>query len=382
MDAISVEVDTREDALAELRDEWTALFTGSKCAPFLAWEWMSAWNRAFGSGGRPFILKALRDGRLIGLLPLRSFRRDLLGTHLAFIGAGAGGADYLDIIVRPGDRMEVAAAMIQYLSDDSRKFDLLRLDNVSTDSSIAAQLRTSRIPRYSELPAYVCPQIDLSGGWKDVLGQSRRSSNFRRRLKQLEKLSGFEFRSVTSPDALCAAFERFLSLHKRRWNSRGSELSGRPELVAFHRNVVSRMVATGLLRFDELWADGECRASIYGFDDGRTFYYYNTGFDPDWADRSVGMVLTGLSIRNSIDRGIAVYDFLRGDEAYKFDWANKTEQLLNLALSRDTLAARLAVGLSAATFRLRAVAKEVIPSGVAAIAKKVRWALARKVFDL
>lgn len=382
MDAISVAVDTREDALAELRDEWTALFTESKCAPFLAWEWMSAWDRAFGRGGRPFVLTAHRDGRLVGLLPLRSFKRNVLGTHLGFMGAGAGGADYLDVIARPAESDAVAAAMIKYLSDDGRQFDLLRLDNLSNDSGIAAKLRMSGDRPHSERPAYVCPQIDLSGGWDHVLRQSRRSSNFRRRLKHLEKLPGFEFRSVTSPDYLPAAFERFLALHNKRWSSGGSELSGRPELVAFHRDVIAAMAATGLLRFDELWADGDCRASIYGFDDGRTFYYYNKGFDPEWAGRSVGLVLTGLSIRNAIERGNDVYDLLRGAEAYKFDWANKTAQLINLTLSRDTVAARLALCLSGTTVRLRGIAKEVLPSGLAEGAKKLRWAFARKVSDL
>lgn len=382
MNAISVAVDTREDALAELRDEWTALYKGSKCSPFLAWEWMSAWERAFGRGGRPFVLKAYHDGRLIGLLPLRSFKRNVLGTHLGFIGAGAGGADYLDVIARPEESDAVAAAMIQYLTDDGRKFEVLRLDNISNDSAIGAKLRTSDDRYQSERPGYVCPQIDLSAGWDDVLKQSRRSSNFRRRLKQLEKLSDFEFRSVTSPDRLRAAFERFLALHNKRWRSGGSELSGSPELIAFHRDVVTGMSATGLLRFDELWADGECRASIYGFDDGRTFYCYNTGFDPDWADRSVGLVLTGLSIRSAIERGNGVYDFLRGAEAYKFDWANKIEQLVNMKLSSDTVAARLALGLSDTTIRLREIAKKVLPSGLAEGAKKLRWAFARKVSDL
>lgn len=381
MDAISVAVDTRQDAVAQLRDEWVGLFNGSKCAPFLAWEWMSSWETAFANGGRPFVLKAHSDGHLVGLLPLRS-RRKMFGTHVGFVGAGAGGADYLDIIARPEDRAIVAFAFLRYLSANGRNYDLLRLDNISTDSSIATRLRASRDRSHSERPAYVCPQIDLSGGWDDVLRQSRRSSNFRRRLKRLEKLPGFEFRSVTSPDDLSAAFERFLSLHNKRWSDGGSELSGRPELITFHRDVVAQMAATGLLRFDELWADGDCRASIYGFDDGRTFYYYNTGFDPEWADRSVGLVLTGLSIRNAVERGVAVYDFLRGEEAYKFDWANKTQQLVNLALSSGTVAARLAFGLSGTTFRLREIAKEVLPSGLAESARKLRWAFARKVSDL
>lgn len=128
----------------------------------------------------------------------------------------------------------------------------------------------------------------ISPRWDEVLARSRRRSNFGRRLRRLKALDGFEFRSVTSPAELSAAFDRFLDLHRKRRPGRASALSGSSQLVRFHRDVVARMSATGWLRFDELWCEGALRASIYAFDDGSTFYYYNTGFDTDWADRSVG----------------------------------------------------------------------------------------------
>jgi CelD/BcsL family acetyltransferase involved in cellulose biosynthesis len=142
------------------------------------------------------------------------------------------------------------------------------------------------------------------------------------------------------------------------------------------------MAGTGLLRFDELWAGGECHASIYGFDNGETFYYYNTGYDPEWASYSVGLVLTGLSIRNAVERGVGTYDFLRGDEAYKFDWANKMQQLVNVTLARNTVVARLAVSLADANARSRSVAKALLPFSLAETARKWRWALTRKTSDV
>ena len=34
---------------------------------------------------------------------------------------------------------------------------------------------------------------------------------------------------------------------------------------------------------------------------------------------SAGLLLKALTIRHAIDEGLAYYDFLRGDEAYKYD---------------------------------------------------------------
>ncbi|MDQ3799953.1 MAG: GNAT family N-acetyltransferase, partial [Acidobacteriota bacterium] len=224
----------------------------------------------------------------------------------------------------------------------------------------------------------ICPQVDLAGGWEAVLKNSKRGSNFKRRLKQLEKMPGFEFRSVTSPEEAAEAFERFYRLHEKRWlKDGGSELSGHPRLVSFQRDLVAALAEAGLLRFDELWVEGECRSSVYGLDDGRAFYYYNSGYDLEWANYSVGLVLIGLSIKSAIGRGCTLYDFLRGDETYKFDWASHQAELVTLSLSRLTPSAIAHEGMSRAWLSLRNFSKSALPSGLAETLKNRRRAWKR-----
>ena len=46
---------------------------------------------------------------------------------------------------------------------------------------------------------------------------------------------------------------------------------------------------------------------------------YNSGYDPQaYADLSPGIVLTSYTIQDAIGRGVQVFDFLQGDEAYKY----------------------------------------------------------------
>jgi CelD/BcsL family acetyltransferase involved in cellulose biosynthesis len=371
MKGIRVEIAQNEDAFASIRDEWTALFAESGCSPFSSWEWLSTWFRWFGSGDSPFIVKTYRDDKLIGILPLICQARNAIGMRvrrLAFAGEGPGGADHLDLIARSSDAREVLAANLKYLSSHGG-FDIVCLDNLDADSQTASFLRTAghgACARFVETVTSVCPKIDLTPGWSAVLKDSRRSTNFKRRLKQLEKLDGFEFRSITSSDQTGAAFERFLVLHEKRWAPEGgSELSGHPRLMSFQRDLAASLASTGLLHFDELWIGDECVSSAYGLDDGTTFYYYNAGYDPKWSSYSVGLVLAGLSIRAAVERGIQVYDFLRGEENYKYDWASEGQQLIAVTLVGNSVSARAFLSSEHLKSLTRRAARTMVPAALA-----------------
>jgi len=386
MSQILIEKFDGENAFDSLREEWKQLFVTAKCSPFLSWEWLSTWYKWFGAGRTPFILKATRENQLIGLLPLCFEEKKVLGMRvkrLAFIGEQVGGADYLDLIAKSDDKHEVLSAIFDFLKKENC-FDVICLENLASDSITAEFLQnfnentTKPRLRYANRTTAICPQIDLSGGWETVLQESKRAANFKRRLKQLEKMPDFEFRTVTSPDETGAAFERFYHLHEKRWSKNGgSELSGHPKLVSFQRDLIQSLAASGLLRFDELWAEGECRAAVYGLDDGRAFYYYNSGYDLEWANKSVGLVLIGLSVKNAIERGNRVYDFLRGDETYKFDWANDKSELVTVSLSRNTIPALAYDGINHVWSNLRNFSKAALPSGLSESLKNRRRAWKR-----
>jgi CelD/BcsL family acetyltransferase involved in cellulose biosynthesis len=61
---------------------------------------------------------------------------------------------------------------------------------------------------------------------------------------------------------------------------------------------------------------------VYGVELSRRFYYYQSGMDPDWSARSPGLVLLGKTVEDAYARGLGDYDFLRGAEPHKLDWAS------------------------------------------------------------
>lgn len=381
---VSLQVGQADTVFANIISEWQELFAGASVSPFLSWEWMSVWFENFGGDRDPAIFTVYRDEELIGILPMLFEKISVFGQRvhrITMMGDRAGGADYLDIIARPENRAEALAAVLEHLRSDADLMQFASLPGESPTISLLENycLDSGRNYRYSISAAGVCPYIELTDGWDAVLRQSKRSSNFKRRLKQIEKMPDFEYRSVTSVAETSGAFERFLYLHEKRWESSGgSELTGHRRLISFQRQLVDKLSQAGLIRFDELWLDGKCRGSVYGLDNGETFYYYNSGYDTEYSGLSVGLVLLGLSIRSAVERGNTTYDFLRGEETYKFDWAHRSNELVTVTLSGDSLPVRLDQWAEKATSVFRDGAKLVLPASAAETLASWRRGLRRR----
>lgn len=365
---IRVEDYLGESAFSELEGHWRTLHEEAGAVPFLSPSWLRAWHRHLAPGLRPRLVAAWdRGGKLTGLLPL--FEEEVaigglpLGRRLGFLGEKTGGADYLDLLALPASRGEVAEALITHLMD-ARGFDLVDLYELPAGSSLLPALsRQAGEGATMEIEArYVCPQVELEGSWEAIMARSRRASNYRRRRRQAEAM-GATHRSVRDPAEAGVAFERFLRLHELRWEREGGSDGIRsPAHRAFHRALVEDLARRGWLRFEELWIEGACRASIYGIEAGETFYFYQSGFDPAWASRSVGLVLLGMSLEQAVRRGLRVYDFLHGVESYKLDWATRATQTLRLRLAQKTAGAAYLVASEGARRRARSWARALLPA--------------------
>ncbi|HEX4945518.1 MAG TPA: GNAT family N-acetyltransferase [Blastocatellia bacterium] len=383
MSDLQVEFRKGTDTLDELRAEWQALHRVAQAAPFLAWEWMATWQQWLNPHGMPVLLCAREAGKLIGMLALNAEPTRVVGLpvqRLSLLGAGFGGADYLDVLALPGREAEVTAAILSFLTRHV-SFDALELEGLDAQSPSLSWLANETKPRfqYRPNPQYVCPQIDLSAGWASVLRSSRRADNFKRRLRQLRGRDGFAFRVVTEPDEAVAAFDRFLQLHEARWaEAGGSEMTGHARLQNFQRALVLRWAEAGLLRFDELWVEGACRASIYGLEHSGCYYFYNSGYDQAWRNASVGLVALGLSIQAAIERGATVYDFLRGTESYKFDWTGTTRATVTVRLAPQRPRARFFFHWQQTSDTLRRSVREAFPASLLAPLQQARRAWVRK----
>jgi CelD/BcsL family acetyltransferase involved in cellulose biosynthesis len=244
----------------------------------------------------------------------------------------------------PGFKQKSADIFIDYLAAP-RSFDLLELEGMAADSctlqSLTRRFANDGRFRYRIVPQYVCPRMSLDAKWEDLLKRSRRSDYFKLCIRRLSKIASFEFRVISDVNEIPAAFGRHLALHVGRWIDRGGSSAFRTaEQKGFTFDAAAELARAGMTRFEEIWLEGECRASLFGFESGDCYYFYLSGFDKAWSKYSLGFTILGLSIREASRRGLKIYDFLRGTENYKFDWSDDPRMTVTAQVASDSQAAR------------------------------------------
>ncbi len=368
--------------MAGLRAEWDALLDASAAGPFNAWEWLYPWCRRIAGERKPFVLQARdRVGALVGLLPLGFEVQWVLGRpirRLAFLGETHVGSDYLDVVARRGREEEVARVFAGVLWELRDQWDVLELSDLREDSVTVRVLRETfereKVP-VELTPRYVCPYETLGRGetFDDFLRRTSRRDNFLRRKKWLEKQEGYRIEKTEAPGALAGPLTDFFRLHAMRWESDGGSQGIRGSGVeAFHRDATQLLAERGRLRLYTMKVGGQAVASVYGLVHRDSFIDFQSGYDPEWRNRSVGLVLVGETFKDALESGLTDYDFLRGTETYKSDWTTKQRHTVSLRVLSPGGSGEWLVRRDETMRQVRDVAKRVLPQDMVERVRRLR----------
>ena len=361
--------------------EWSALNQRARAGNmFLGPEWLLPWWKHFGEGRELATLCVREGGRLIGLLPLFLERVRIGGVaarRLAFLGDGDTSCDCLDALAEPGREREVLEQCLAKLME--LPWDVCDLDGVWRESLTALQLAHRFAPGKAAYGVvrdarlrFVCPHIPLEGTWEQYLEGLGRRENLRRREKWLYRQPGASVSCAREGEAAAKAVEEFLALHRARWAAEGGSdglTDARHE--AFHREASQELARAGMLRMYTLYAARRPVASVYGVVHREKFNYYQSGYDPGWASRSVGLLLLARTVQDAYSGRLREFDFLRGNEGYKGDWARGERWTLQFRLWRGARGRAARAALGAAVFAREAV-KAGLPERAVAAVRKVR----------
>ncbi len=354
--------------LASLRREWSALHVASGASPFLAWDWLYFWWRRIVPDARPRVLLARdRANRLVGLLPLYERRArwaGIEGTRLGFLGDQHVGSDYLDAISLPGYEDAVRAHFVDRLTRMLGRVDVLELLDLEKGNALGEALlsRLEARPLVAERePRFTCPLIELKGDYPSFLKAKGRADNLARRRKWLVAQPGFALQRAAGPAEVAPALVEFFRLHALRWEKDGGSQGIYGAAVrSFHRDACAALAESGRLRLYTLRLQGQALASVYGIVDRDRFYYYQSGYDPAWARRSVGLVLLGETLADAFAERRVAFEFLRGTEPYKFEWASGQREVEAVRLVARTPAGAAFVAARDARVRVFASLKRLL----------------------
>ena len=316
-------------ALDEAR--WAALLDRSRLPTiFLTWQWQTEWSLAFASDRPQQILTATdADGSLAGVLPLYED-----GPGRQRIVGGVDISDYLDVIAAAGREEEVWQALLQHRAGQSDEWDLHGIRAASATATLLPALAPAHGLRATVERQDRCPVLALPKTWDEYLAglSGKDRHELRRKMRRLEReLPGATVRSHAALSGWDLAMTRFLTLH--RLSKVGKARFMDEPMERFFRSATAALVAKGWVRLWFLEHEDAPVAAFICLEHAGRVGLYNSGFDPARAQLAPGIVLLAHVIRDAIERGLPIFDFLRGEEPYKYGFGPSPEDVLNIRIA-------------------------------------------------
>jgi len=331
-----VHVHTTADAFEALAGQWNALLQRSAADTlFLTHEWQTVWWRELGDGELR-ILAIYDDDALVGLAPL-FFAPNMLGAvEVALVGCKEV-SDYLDFICARGHEPACLRAVVDFLkSSDAPDWQLLALCNIVERSPTLALLpEMLRAEGWRPHVAFedTCPVVALPDSFEAYLatldGKERRE--LLRKLRRASEEVAITF--TKEAHALAQDVEDFIALMKASAPDKAAFMT--PRMARFFHAIARAMFDIGRLQLAFLEVAGARVATYMNFLYQDAVLVYNSGLDPTrHAYLSPGQVLIARLIEKAIQDGRRVFDFLQGNEEYKYKLGGKDVSLYTLSARR------------------------------------------------
>ena len=280
--------------------------------PFLLPDWIQSWWRVFG-GDTEILLCGVRDrDQLLGIAPL------LREGHSARFIGNTEIFDYSDFIVRPGGEDAFAHALIRHLR--SRGILRLELHGLRPDSTVLTAFRPVAHSLGGECRIEqedVTVELRLPDTWEAYLHRltAKQRHEVRRKFRRLYEGGRIQFKLWDPAHHIDDAIDTFMRLFNSNRRDKADFMT--EEMSAYFRDLMQALARIGLLKLFVLAIDDVTAAAVMCCDYHNRRYLYNNAYDDRYRRFNVGLLSKVLSIRDGINAGIHVYDFLRGDEVYK-----------------------------------------------------------------
>jgi CelD/BcsL family acetyltransferase involved in cellulose biosynthesis len=326
-DFMQIEIIKTREHFNTLGNEWNQLLMHSAShVPFLRHEYLSTWWSTLGGGEwshGDLCLVAARhtNGVLCGIAPL-FFTKNLEGeAALMFLGS-IEISDYLDVICRQ-ENMEpfITAALDHLLEADVPDWQVLDLYNILEDSPTLPVLEAEAKRRgleYNQEKNYHCPYISLPGDWETYLAgiDKKQRHEIRRKIRRAENADlPVRWYIVDEESSLENEIEAFLGLMAQDSDKQAF-------LTDAMRTQMDKAVRAafreGWLQLAFLEVGGEKAAGYLNFDYRNHIWVYNSGIDYQFSAYSPGWVLLGYLLEWANQQQRQAFDFMRGDEDYKY----------------------------------------------------------------
>jgi CelD/BcsL family acetyltransferase involved in cellulose biosynthesis len=329
--------------LISLEKEWNDLLANSAShVPFLRHEYITTWWQGLGGGewshGELFVVTAREEqGELIGIAPL--FLTDNRDGEPALMLLGSIEiSDYLDIITTSEDLPAFLEALLEHLASEQEPgCHLLDWYNLLEGSPTRPALQAAAEKlgwRYSQQPLQHCPYILLPGDWEKYLCSidKKQRHEIRRKMRRAgEYYLPLRWYIVQDGAALEQEMDDFLKLMA---NDPDKAKFLTPAMHTQMHLIVQAAFNAGWLQLAFIEVNGEKAAAYLNFDYMNHIWVYNSGLDFRFGELSLGWVLLGHLLEWANEHKREYFDFMRGDEPYKYRFGAIDRRVMRLLVRK------------------------------------------------
>jgi CelD/BcsL family acetyltransferase involved in cellulose biosynthesis len=340
--------------LEPLATEWNALLAESIThVPFLRHEYLRAWWERRGGGEWPdaelAVVLARQSGQLAGVAPLFAAKNREGDPALLLLGS-IEISDYLDLIVRPTDLSAFITGLLDFLDfsgpaglsvpapeAETKPWQVLDWQNLPETSPTLPILKAEAEKRgwtFVQEQTYHAPSIPLPGDFETYLSgiDKKQRHEIRRKMRRVEENgSAVRWYYVSEGAALEADVEAFLAM-----------MAEEPEKAKFLSEAMRQQMQlvcraafeNGWLQLAFLEIDGQKAASYLDFDYLNRIWVYNSGINRRYVELSPGWVLLGYLLQWANENKRLAFDFMRGDEAYKYRFGGVDKLVMRAKVTR------------------------------------------------
>ena len=258
--------------------------------------------------------------------------------------------DHLDFIIARGYAQSFIEGVLEYLRENRRAWDVVKLESVREDSAIKKFLTESNLGEDLRVECsgkYKCPYLRIQNGFYDYLKSFSRKKryNLLRKRKKLLEDRGIVYKITLQEEDPDQYLKDLFTTHAERARREGRLTSfyGRDKYL-FHKMLIGYLSGQDKILLASIY-DGSVPLSLYYcVKHNGKYYYYQTGLSPEGEKKSAGVVLISSLIEKAYGEGSKEFDFLRGDEEYKSFWTKTFRLDYSFIMRKNTIFGKLVCG--------------------------------------
>lgn len=318
----------RFGSFEEVKPEWQQIENSTFLYPFQSWWYNNLFAQHFSNMQDMYLLGVYEDKtvRAIGAFEIIDQAVTFLGTKDVSKDSAIVQdiTDFADVVYSEEGKHQTSDIW-QTIFDYFTKADVTTFDftYVRQDSPTYAVLETEGQVQQVE----TSPFVMLPHTWDEYLTTLERKERheLKRKIRRLEQDTAFH---LCKDQTIKEDFHEFIRLHKLSDPHKAKFMT--EDMEKFFWDLVTCEKNNWQIHFCSLFREHRQVASVMAFMNTTHTLLYNSGFDPEYSYYSVGLLVKAFLLKKSIEQGKSIYDFLRGNERYKYDLGAKDLPLFQI----------------------------------------------------